>query len=171
MLFIKRDQELGAYFHLLVMVGRWSSALRGMNGRRACSSPRCCPIVWLLTRKVASFGAARAAFLDRCVCACVRIRVSQTCGVMRKLCDGLTRVSVCRESTTRPNQVKRARERGGERERERERMEVIKAGGGGHDGGRQCGFHRRLLLSTIYTRSHYSIDNGDVTKMRERISA
>lgn len=53
-------------------------------------------------------------------------------------------------------------------------MEGIKAaggGGGGHDGGRQCGFHRRLLL-TIYTRSNDSDDgDGDVAKMRERISA
>lgn len=91
------------------------------------------------------------------------MRVSQTCGVMRKLSDGLTRVSVCRESTTRPNQV--------ERGRERERMEGIKAGGGGHDGGRQCGFHRRLLLSTIYSRSQDTNDDGDVQKMWERISA
>lgn len=56
MLFIKRNREVGAYFHLLVMVGRWSGALRGMNGRRDVFLSPAVAIVSLLTRKVASFG-------------------------------------------------------------------------------------------------------------------
>lgn len=121
-----------------------------MKGRRASIHPRCSPCRCKRVRKVAYIWTHTVCESDHCLLSVLRVTSEW------KRCDssvkGLTSISVCQATTTRPS------ERGGE-----------KKGGvvGGTSPSRQCGFAMRLLFCTNFTHMH---EKGDV-KMWQKNSS